>query len=578
MPKIKRKDADNARRISKLFRTKRGQKALADGEQEEMMTDPYGRPINVVLPEAEVATDFEARNKDEQNIYNQLGVDGVMKSRAMRKAVRDSGQDFGRAAIEAARFTPVLGDAIDAAEVYNAYETGKDLRGEDANYKTLGSMTAAGLLLPNILEKPAKAGWRVLKKAAQKFKPLKKAPNAKPNELLEVEDVIYDPPKKQTFRGSLDDLPLPSSKLREKASSIGHKAKNYDLYEGNVFDALAKGEIDNPFNTEAQKVAFEKLGLKSGESSNTARYLNWLSVREPELVEQIAKGNDDALYKAMNDKSLADGFMSEAETAYRGVDLSPDNPNVRSAIKDPKRLGERAEGEGVYSTRDPREAVGYATKQDPIRAKKPTGEEYVKGHRTTRKGSVAVVETDIDYNTPAEMLQNLEGKSVRLGPIRGGDELPEDVISNFVGRDHKVYRQGDVGAKFKIKDIFHQNSDEVKNLDMKFWGDMSFDPNVIDRRYFGNMSQSQAFKQAEDQLKSLREPEIKKLRQMAKMYDVAGTVARAGELGIVVAAPTVAILKGSSYLLDDKSNKVKVKRKEGMRVLRKDEKNSNKSL
>lgn len=137
---------------------------MADGGQEEMMTDPYGRPINVVLPEAEVATDFEARNKDEQNIYNQLGVDGVMKSRAMRKAVRDSGQDFGRAAIEAARFTPVLGDAIDAAEVYNAYETGKDLQGEDANYKTLGGMAAAGLLLPNILEKPLKAGYRVLKK------------------------------------------------------------------------------------------------------------------------------------------------------------------------------------------------------------------------------------------------------------------------------------------------------------------------------------------------------------------------------------------------------------------------------
>lgn len=147
-----------------MFRSKRGQEALAQVGQEEMMTDPYGRPINVVLPEAEVETDFQARNQDEQNIYNQLGVDGVMRSRAMQNAVRESGKPIFESAVEAARFAPILGDAIDAAEVYNAYNTGKDFRGEDADYKMMGGMAAAGLLLPNIIEKPLKAGYRVLKK------------------------------------------------------------------------------------------------------------------------------------------------------------------------------------------------------------------------------------------------------------------------------------------------------------------------------------------------------------------------------------------------------------------------------
>ena len=590
MPKIKRKQANNARRISKLFKSKRGQEALAQGDQEEMMTDPYGRPINVVLPEAEVETDFQARDKDEQNIYNQLGVDGVMRSRAMQSAVRDSGQQFGRAATEAARFVPVIGDAIDAAEVYNAYDTGKDFRGEDADYKMLGGMSAAGLLLPNIIEKPAKVGFRALRKAAQKLKPFKGsgkgAAKAAPKEFKEVEEIMYaDSPNKvaqqrETLNEAVDGIEsLPSSRLREKARDLSHRAENINLYEGDIFSALEKGQVDNPFNMQAQRAAFEKFGLKSGDSGNTSRYFNWLSVRQPELVEQIAKGNDDALYRAMNDKSLADGFMNDAETAYRGVDMSSDNPNVRRAIKDPERIGERVSGEGVYTTRDPQEAFSYATRDEPIRDVNEAGQEYFSGQRITRKGSVAEVQTDIDYDTPLDMIGQLDTKSLK-GASRRDSSLPDGALSSIEG-NHKIFMQGEGGAKFKIKQIIPQK--DFKGLDMKFWGSMDFDPNLIDKTYFRNMSNNEAFKQAEAQFKSLRDVEIQKLRRLAKMYDVAGTVARATEAGIVVTAPTVAILKGSSYLNGEESTasdqkKFKVKKKGGMKVLRDQKENSNSTL
>ena len=133
------------------------------------------------------------------------------------------------------------------------------------------------------------------------------------------------------------------------------------------------------------------------------------------------------------------------------------------------------------------------------------------------------------------------------------------------GDVHRIYRQGPDGAKLKIKEIIPQSEFDKVDIDMKFWGTMDFDPNKLDKTYFRGMKESEAFKKAEQQFKNLREPELKKLRRLALAYDVAGTVARAAEVGIVVSAPTVAILKASSYLFgDDNSNQKASKAQGGM--------------
>jgi hypothetical protein len=427
-----------------------------------------------------------------------------------------------------------------------------------------------------------------IKKAGNFFQVGKEAAPKAAKPFLEVEDYMNSDIKSgRSGRTIMEDYDFkfyraPSSKLRHLADKNRDTAKYSNYYLGDVYDALVEGKVDNPFNTEAQRVVFEKFGLVGDfnkdaakvsrvRSNNTARYLNWLSVRHPDLVEDIAKGSEDALYRAMNDKSLADGFMDDAETVYRGVTLSPDNPSVREALINPKLgMGERVLGHGVYTTANPNEAFNYATKNDLLYGLNEKGEKIFTGTRVTRKGSVGVLQTDVDYDSPLDLINKLDNTAVSRAAKRDR-KLPEGVVSSLEvhgGDAHRIYSQGPDGAKLKIKEIIPQS--EFDKVDMKFWGSMEFNPNKLDKTYFRGMKESEAFKQAEQQFKNLREPELKKLRRLALAYDVAGTVARAAEVGIVVSAPTVAILKASSYLFgDDDSNQKAGKAQGGVIYMKK---------
>jgi hypothetical protein len=427
-----------------------------------------------------------------------------------------------------------------------------------------------------------------IKSAGKFFQVGKKAAPKAGKKFLEVEDYMYESGPSRGGRTIMEDYDFkfdraPSSRLRHLADKSRDTAKHSDYYLGDVYDALVEGKVDNPFNTKAQRVVFEKFGLvgdfnkdaaktvRGVRSNNTARYLNWLSVRHPDIVEDIAKGSEDALYRAMNDKSLADGFMADAETVYRGVTLSPDDPSVREALINPKTgMGERVLGEGVYTTANPNEAFDYATKSDLLYGLNEKGEKIFTGTRVTRRGSVGVLQTDIDYDSPLDLINKLDDTAVSR-VARRDRKLPEEVVSSLEvhgGDAHRIYRQGPDGAKLKIKEIIPQS--EFDKVDMKFWGTMDFDPNKLDKTYFRGMKESEAFKKAEQQFKNLREPELKKLRRLAVAYDVAGTVARAAEVGIVVSAPTVAILKASSYLFeDDDSNQKASKAQGGVITMRK---------
>ena len=74
-------------------------------------------------------------------------------------------KDVSGGALELARYLPFIGDAIDIAEAGSSVRTGKDLYGNEASPYALAGMTAAGLLVPNIIEKPAKASMRALKRS-----------------------------------------------------------------------------------------------------------------------------------------------------------------------------------------------------------------------------------------------------------------------------------------------------------------------------------------------------------------------------------------------------------------------------
>lgn len=73
------------------------------------------------------------------------------------------------AAFESARWGPGTGEVIDTAELIKVAITGEDFYGEERDPLTFGAMTAAGYVIPNVLEKPLKSAWRAIKKFPSKM-------------------------------------------------------------------------------------------------------------------------------------------------------------------------------------------------------------------------------------------------------------------------------------------------------------------------------------------------------------------------------------------------------------------------
>lgn len=142
MPKpIRRSDRQNRDFLRRFFASKRGQEVLR-GPQVEADT-PF--PGVQLLPEAEVygaPTQYE-----EADLAGSVLRGGALATR------------------EALGLVPIAGEALDVAEFDKIRRTGKDFYGEDADPTTYAGLTAAGMLLPNIIERPARA----LARGAKKF-------------------------------------------------------------------------------------------------------------------------------------------------------------------------------------------------------------------------------------------------------------------------------------------------------------------------------------------------------------------------------------------------------------------------
>ena len=142
MPKIKRKDRKNRDTVKDWYRSKEGQEALRGGN---FMLDPYGRPISVMLPEAEVST---------------LG-----------NAPRDLSKDFLEVVRYGAGMAPLLGETLDYAESAYANKYGTDFFGRPMHGPLNAGITTAGIVVPNVIETPVKAGVNIVKKALPKMGP-----------------------------------------------------------------------------------------------------------------------------------------------------------------------------------------------------------------------------------------------------------------------------------------------------------------------------------------------------------------------------------------------------------------------
>ena len=170
MRPVKRSDKQNRKLLQGLFR-RRG----IVNSQEDYLVDDLGRPIVNLLPEAEVG-----------------GTPTQYEEADLAGSVLRGGALAGR---EALGLVPVVGEALDLAELNQIARTGKDFYGDEADPTMYAGMTAAGMLLPNIIERPARAIGRGVKKF---FKFGKKADPI-------VDDIPREPILK---RGDVTSLPI----------------------------------------------------------------------------------------------------------------------------------------------------------------------------------------------------------------------------------------------------------------------------------------------------------------------------------------------------------------------------------
>jgi len=501
MPKpIRRKDRENRDFLRRFFASKRGQDILK--EQDVPVGD-----INL-LPEAEVVgtpTQYEEAD---------LAKAGLL-------AIR-----------EGAGMAPIVGEALDVAEFNKIRETGKDFYGDEADPTVYAGVTAGGLLLPNIIERPARAVGR----AAKRFFKFG-------GDKLSNSDTLQ----------TINKL-RPSQKVKAKAADKREAAEALaNPTPKDVDQAILRRDISNPYDRETHLKAMQNLGgyftpnRRSGsvgqfrEQSPFYRYANWLALREPELMKRVAAGDKTAIDRVLQDKKLADGFFNETQTTYRGVGAPKDADFIEEALINPKPGfgAERAYGEGVYTTAYPGKAMTYTD-----------------GGR----GSVGILQTDMEYTTPMNLLDQLQ-KSTQtqgyVGNLRAGQYLTPDRIYGLGGgADVRVYNQferlgkGRQPAKLKVLDVlsYDEAAEKVKELnklgiDGQFWGSKTFDPSKLNREYLEAMRGGEGFVTAQKELKALNASEVAKLERIAKLYDVAGGVVAAAELGISVSPVTMAIVR-----------------------------------
>lgn len=289
--KIRKKDADQRRMLLNWFKSKEGQEALQQTQQDEFMTDPYGRPISVMIPTAEVST---------------LG-----------NRERDLSRDVLLGLREAAGFAPILGEGLDAAELAKISQTGEDFYGDEADPKVYAGLTAAGMLLPNIIERPARGALRLIKKGVQKLK------GSGPNVVKKA-----DVPKQAVQDTDTSDLP---PRVLDETRTQGLESLPGELQSGVQFvrDFYKRPEVRNHF----RKLAGVEYGNVVKQRQRQAAYAEASQAINRNLGGATAP---DGTFQLVSEDPMVSNILERrAKLSERGFDnMSPAELSEYNALGD----------------------------------------------------------------------------------------------------------------------------------------------------------------------------------------------------------------------------------------------------
>ena len=283
-------------------------------QEGEVVGDP---PQGTITPQQALERLAQLQNVNQYGSLDSRG--NVVYTKEERDALFPEGTPAAQqkrkdadAMFEFLRFMPVIGEALDLIETGKVNLTGKDLYGDDASAALHNTFLAAGLVIPNVLERPLRY---LAKHGARNFNDIRR--------------VLYDNP-------DAPDL-APLKELEQKAEQFESR-----LIKGARPTYEATSGID-----EFGEAARPSLGAK-----------NWMLENDPDL---LMKFTPEAYDQGMFDRRMQE-FGDQYLTMYRGVDAPDVETASRYMLEAPKGagIGGQNAGPGIYGTSVPSVARGKA--------------------------------------------------------------------------------------------------------------------------------------------------------------------------------------------------------------------------
>lgn len=301
---------------------------------------------------------------------------------------------------EMARFLPVIGEGIDAAELAKVAATGEDFYGEEQDPAMFAGMTAAGYLIPNILEKPLKSAWRAVKKFPAKMtkKEFRELPGEQRETVLQnltqAHNEVYDmSPRLIDLDQDVFDLSGGSYNVRQLPSLMsGSKLENAvgkdGLIQVSQIENLIKSKDISTVEREAlQEVmgteAFQTLREMGGGSKVDYNKLRDLSRTQVSISDMYVDTTDEYADYGLNNLGYQD------LDRYTGSDLEAMRGGARTNLikhnqadlmgKEYGHFGRDVIGHYRTFERPDEKGVLYISElqADPLQARGPAGEKRV---------------------------------------------------------------------------------------------------------------------------------------------------------------------------------------------------------
>lgn len=347
--------------------------------------------------------------------------------------------------LEVLRYLPVTGEAIDAAELAKVFATGEDIYGEKQDPAMFAGMTAAGYLIPNVLEKPLKSAWRAVKKFPAKMpkREFRKLPTenreAVLQNLTQAHEEVYGSqlgmtrltPEGETYREvtprNIRQLPslMSGSKLENAVGKDGmiQVSQIENLINSKDISAVEREALEEVMGTEAFQ-SLREMGGGSKVDYNKFRNLTsgQLSVHNNMYVERSKEYADYGIDNlGLNQGKDADNLVriSPSPDIARADDVGLARTNLIKhnmtdlMNKEYGHFGEDVIGHYRTFERPDEKGVLYISEMqaDPLQARGPAGQKTV--------GLDVSKSVDVDAQLETARIQ-LEAAEKHLAEVRAG--------------------------------------------------------------------------------------------------------------------------------------------------------------